>query len=71
MSLKRLLVCAMVVLALFTACAKRSTEPNENSVLSLFKEIPIVGNALDIAATDTELYVAADQGGLTVINTST
>lgn len=70
MSLKRLLIFAVIVLALLTACAKRSTAPNDSTVLSLFKEIPIVGNALDIAATDTELYVAADQGGLTVINTS-
>lgn len=71
MSLKRLLIFALIVLALFTACAKRSTGPTDSTVLSLFKEIPIVGNALDIAGTDTELYVAGDQGALTVINTST
>lgn len=71
MSQKRLLILAVVVLALFTACAKRSTGPTDNNVLSLYREIPIVGNALDIASTDTELYVAGDQGGLTVINTDT
>ena len=70
MSLRRLLIFAVVVLALFTACAKRSTEPTDSNVLSLFKKIPIVGNALEIVGTDTEMYVAADQGGLTVINTS-
>ncbi len=71
MSLKRLLIFAVIGLALFTACAKRSTGPTDSSVLSLFKEIPVVGNAVEIDGTDTELYVAADQGGLTVINTNT
>lgn len=69
MSQKRLLILAVVVLALFTACAKRSTGPTDNRVLTLFKEIPIVGNAREISSTDTELYVAGDQGGLTVVNT--
>lgn len=71
MSLKRLLVYALVVLVLITGCAKRSTAPSDTKILSLIKEIPIVGNPFDISTTNSELYVAADQGGLTVIDTNT
>lgn len=68
---KRLLIIAGVALILMTlSCAKRNTEYQAETWLTLEREIPVVGNALDIHVDDNTIYVAQDQGGISIIRRS-
>jgi len=65
---KRLLIIAgLALMMMMLSCAKRSTEYQEESWLTLEREIPVVGNALDIHVDDNTIYVAQDQGGISII----
>ncbi len=66
---KRLTILIIILLALLS-CAKKSTEWNPKHVLQLSWAVPMVGNPLDLDVTDSLLYVAEDQGGLSVIKLS-
>lgn len=68
---KSILLCTLAVLIMVGGCAKRNTAPQDNKIFSLLKEIPVVGSPSDIAFDDSHLYIAADQGGLFVVNTNT
>lgn len=48
-------------------CAKRNTAYQDDAWLSLEKQIPIVGDPLDICFDDSYIYVAQDQGGVSTI----
>ncbi|HQL13942.1 MAG TPA: hypothetical protein PLN88_07830 [Candidatus Cloacimonadota bacterium] len=58
----------MVAILLLAACAKRNTEYQPDEAVTLVKQIPVVGNPLDLSHDDSSIYVALDQGGIAVIN---
>jgi len=62
------LVAAAAALLTAGACAKRNPAWQEPDVLTLAREIPVVGNPLDMSFAGDNLYVAQDQGGISVIN---
>lgn len=53
----------MVAILLLAACAKRNTEYQPDEAVTLVKQIPVVGNPLDLSHDDSSIYVALDQGG--------
>jgi hypothetical protein len=67
--LKKHAIWIMVVLAVVMAgCAKRNTAWQNDEILTLVKQVPIVGNPADIAFDDDNIFVAQDQGGLSLID---
>ena len=67
--LKRLIVLIIIAITIF-GCAQKSSEWTEKHVLQLVASIPTVGNPLDLVTDDTRIYVAEDQGGISVIDLS-
>lgn len=65
-----LIYIAVLLLLLSASCAKRNTEYQPEEWLTLEREIPVVGNALDVHVDDNAIYVAQDQGGFSVIQRS-
>lgn len=57
----------MIVVIMLAGCAKRNTAYQEEEWLSLEKQIPVVGDPLDISFDDGYIYVALDQGGISTI----
>lgn len=70
MSWKSVTLLTIALMLLFAGCAKRNTAYQDGSVLSLERQIPIVGNALDLSFDDNHIFVAQDQGGISIINKS-
>jgi hypothetical protein len=66
-----LLITVVVVLALAAGCAKRNTAYQEPKILNLLQQIPVVGDPSGLSFDDDNLYVALDQGGITVVNRNT
>ncbi len=66
-----ILVVAGVILLGLGACAKRSTQYQQDDVLELVRTVPIVGDPLDLSIDGDDIYVAQDQGGFSIINSST
>jgi hypothetical protein len=65
--LKRVIILLIVLITIF-GCAKKSTEWKDSHILNLVSAIPTVGNPLDLDAADSLVYVAEDQGGLSIVN---
>lgn len=65
---KVIFISALIVLILIGACARRSTAVDQQKLLLLVSETPTVGSPRDLCFDDRYLYVAADRGGLTVID---
>lgn len=65
---KRLFLLAILILALLLSCAKRNTAYQDDDVLTLLRQIPVVGNPLDLDFDSNNIYVAQDQGGISIIN---
>jgi hypothetical protein len=61
----------LTLLILVSACAKRNTEYQQNDVLTLLHQVPVVGNPLDLSFDGSDIYAALDQGGISVIDGST
>ncbi len=59
-----LLILAVILLG----CAKKSSEWKENHVLEAAWVVGLVGNPLDLSVSGDKLYVAEDQGGMSIIN---
>jgi hypothetical protein len=53
-----------------SSCAKRNTAYQDDEWLTLERQLPIVGNPLDIKIDNSYIYVAQDQGGISVIRRS-
>lgn len=68
---KHFLLILPVLLLILGGCATRNTAWEEENVLTLLTEIPIVGDPKDICFDDNDIFVALDQGGLSIINGST
>lgn len=64
------MILIIIALIMVGSCAKRNTEYQEDQLLSLESSIPIVGNPLDIVLDDNYIYVAQDQGGISMIDRS-
>ena len=62
------LVLGLVLILALSSCAKRSTEWQEPEVLELLHQFPVVGDPTELAVDEDYIYVAADQGGLTIID---
>ena len=62
-----ILITAILVL-LLSGCAKRNTPWQNEDILTLNKQIQVVGDPLDIAFDNENIYVALDQGGISIIN---
>lgn len=71
MSWKSVTLFSIVLVLLLAGCAKRNTAYQDGSVLTLERQIPIVGNALDMSFDDNHIFVAQDQGGISIINKNT
>ena len=67
---KVLILSALLVVILLGACAKRNTAWQEPKIMSLSREIPVVGNPFDITVDGNKLYIALDQGGMVVVDAS-
>jgi len=65
---KVLLICALAGVLLILGCAKRSTAWQEPKVLSLVREIPVVGSPHDITFDANKMYVTLDQGGMVMLD---
>lgn len=65
---KQALPVILAAIILLAGCAKRNTEWQEPEVLDLVREIPVVGNPLDITFSADKVYIAQDQGGISVID---
>lgn len=65
--LKRFVTLLIVILIVF-GCAEKSTEWKEKHILDLVVAYKTVGNPLDLDAAGSNVYVAEDQGGLSILN---
>jgi hypothetical protein len=65
---KHLLLILAVLILILGGCATRNTAWEEENILTLIKEIPIVGDPLDISFDDENIYIALDQGGISIID---
>lgn len=68
---RHMMLISVILLFILGGCAKRSTAWEDGAVLTLAKQIPVVGNPADICFDDSDIFVALDQGGLSIINGST
>ncbi len=58
----------ILIVTLLSGCAKRNTAyQQDDDWLSLDKQIPVVGDPLDICFDDNYIFVAQDQGGISSI----
>ena len=62
-----ILITALLVL-LLAGCAKRNTPWQNEDILTFQRQIQVVGDPLDIAFDADNIYVALDQGGISIIN---
>ncbi|MDD4308781.1 MAG: beta-propeller domain-containing protein [Candidatus Cloacimonetes bacterium] len=60
----------LLSIAGLSSCAKRNTAYQEDERLTLERQLPIVGNPLDIQTDDNYIYVAQDQGGISKFSRS-
>ncbi|MCK9335967.1 MAG: hypothetical protein M0Q99_11735 [Candidatus Cloacimonetes bacterium] len=68
---RTLLISILLVLIMITAsCAKRNTSYEDGNAAELIRTIPVVGNPTHISYGGDRLYVALDQGGMAVVNTT-
>lgn len=68
---KRFLIYTGVLLLVLSAsCAKRNTEYQPEEWLTLEREIPVVGNPVDIDVDAEYIYLAQDQGGISLTRQS-
>ena len=65
---KLLLLLLIVTLVLLSSCAEKNTNWQDQEVLSLISQVPVVGNPMDIDVDDSNAYIALDQGGFSVLN---
>jgi hypothetical protein len=66
-----LLVVALAAALMLVSCAKRNTAYQDDDVLSFVRQVPLVGNPLDLSFGHDNLYVAQDQGGISIIDLNT
>lgn len=64
---KRIIFLLIIAIALFS-CAQKSSEWTEQHVLELAAAVPTVGNPLDFDMMGANVFMAEDQGGLSIIN---
>lgn len=65
--LRRLILLLIIMIVIF-GCAKKNTEWKETHSLNLVGTVPLVGNPIDMDAGENTLYVAEDNGGLSIVN---
>ncbi len=66
--LRRLVVLIAAALLLLIGCAKRNPAWQDPELLSLVKQISVAGNPMDLSFDDDWIFVAQDQGGISVID---
>ncbi|PKN80955.1 MAG: hypothetical protein CVU48_00020 [Candidatus Cloacimonetes bacterium HGW-Cloacimonetes-1] len=65
---KPLILLLLITVVLISSCADRNTNWQDQEVLTLVKQMPVVGDPMDISIDDTNAYIALDQGGFSIIN---
>lgn len=65
---KHVMLAVLVLAAILAGCAKRNTSWQQPEVLTLVREVSVVGNPLDISFDADNIYVAQDQGGISIID---
>ena len=66
--LRNFVVLIAVALLLVSGCAKRNPAWQDQDLLSLVKQISMAGNPVDLSFDDNLIFVAQDQGGISVID---
>ncbi|MDP2172848.1 MAG: hypothetical protein Q8J62_03650 [Candidatus Cloacimonadaceae bacterium] len=66
-----ILVSALILIMFLVGCAKRNTAYNDEVLVTLDTIFPVVGNPLDLSFDANNIYVALDQGGISIINPTT
>jgi hypothetical protein len=64
---KRFIFLLIITITLFS-CAQKNTEWTEQHILELAAAVPTVGNPLDFDMMGANVFMAEDQGGLSIIN---
>ncbi|HRY84385.1 MAG TPA: hypothetical protein P5533_07105 [Candidatus Cloacimonadota bacterium] len=67
---RRVFAGLFIILLIIMGCAKRSTAWQNPDKLELLRQIPIVGNPMDIDVEGNNVYIAQDQGGFSIVNLS-
>ncbi len=65
--LRRVIVLLALIVIIF-GCARKNTGYKDEHILELERSIPMVGNPLDMDFAGGQLYVAEDQGGISIID---
>lgn len=64
---KQMILLAAVLLAL-TGCARRNPAWQDQDVLTLIKQVQVVGDPVDLSFDGDNIFVAQDQGGISIID---
>ncbi|MDD2331095.1 MAG: hypothetical protein PHI68_00430 [Candidatus Cloacimonetes bacterium] len=65
---KQLLIILVALMLILMSCAERNTAYKAKEVLSLVRQIPLVGNPMDIVINADTAYIAQDQGGFSILD---
>ena len=64
---KHIILITAILVLLLAGCAKRNSPWQNEDMLTLKRHIEVVGNPLDISFDTENIYVALDQGGISII----
>lgn len=66
--LRKHIVFIAAVLLVLAGCAKRNPAWQDQEVLTLLKQVQVVGNPIDLSFDEDLIFVAQDQGGMSIID---
>ncbi len=66
--LKKLIVMLAAAFLLLSGCARRNPAWQDQDILTLIQQVQVVGNPVDLSFDDENIFVAQDQGGISVID---
>jgi len=65
---KKQIILFAAVLLILCGCSRRNPAWEDQDVLSLLKQVQVVGNPVDLSFDNESIFVAQDQGGISVID---
>lgn len=66
--LKKHIFLLAAVLLVLSGCARRNPAWQDQDTLTLIKQVQVVGNPVDLSFDDDHIFVAQDQGGISLID---
>ena len=66
--LRKHIVLIAALLLVLAGCAKRNPAWQDQDVLTLLKQVQVVGNPVDLSCEEDLIFVAQDQGGMSIID---